>query len=368
MDRRRASLGDELDRAGIDQVLVYGAARNGGALQWLCQWPVTQEAALVWSPGEEAVLFVEFANHVPNATAQADGAEVRWGGGRLVDSALALLRARGSLGQRVGILGPLPAQRFGAVEGLVGTLSFLDGAYQQLRLVKSDEELEWLGLGASLTDMAVMNLVDHATIGCSEIELSALFEEAYLRAGGTNHIHYLGTTSMESPELCVPRQWPTSRRLRAGDVLVCEVSASWWGYPGQLLRTFSIGCELDRTYRQLHDVADEAFAAVAALVAPGTTAGELAEAAQLIERAGYETMDDIVHGFGGGYLPPVVPGGHRPGLEPSFELRAGMTLVVQPNVVSPNGRAGVQTGELLVVTGDGSEPLHRFARGAGRIL
>jgi Xaa-Pro dipeptidase len=37
--------------------------------------------------------------------------------------------------------------------------------------------------------------------------------------------------------------------------------------------------------------------------------------------------------------------------------------VVQPNVVTPDERAGVQTGELLLVTEDGVERLHSHQRG-----
>ena len=40
-----------------------------------------------------------------------------------------------------------------------------------------------------------------------------------------------------------------------------------------------------------------------------------------------------------------------------------MTLVVQPNVVTRDGRAGVQTGELLLVTEAGPQRLHAFPRG-----
>jgi hypothetical protein len=35
-----------------------------------------------------------------------------------------------------------------------------------------------------------------------------------------------------------------------------------------------------------------------------------------------------------------------------------MTVVIQPNVVTPDGKAGVQTGELVLVTATGVEPLH----------
>jgi hypothetical protein len=44
-----------------------------------------------------------------------------------------------------------------------------------------------------------------------------------------------------------------------------------------------------------------------------------------------------------------------------------MTVVVQPNVVTSDHRAGVQTGELLLVTGTGCERLHAFPRGLHRI-
>ena|ERR1022692_722268 len=73
--------------------------------------------------------------------------------------------------------------------------------------------------------------------------------------------------------------------------------------------------------------------------------------------------DDLVHGFGGGYLPPVVPAPGRPVPAPDFTLAAGMTIVVQPNVTTRDGRAGVQTGELLLVTEDRPQRLHAFPPG-----
>jgi Xaa-Pro dipeptidase len=40
---------------------------------------------------------------------------------------------------------------------------------------------------------------------------------------------------------------------------------------------------------------------------------------------------------------------------------------VQPNVVTRDGRAGVQTGELLLVTEQGPQRLHTFPRGLQQI-
>ena len=87
-------------------------------------------------------------------------------------------------------------------------------------------------------------------------------------------------------------------------------------------------------------------------------------AAGVIEDAGFTTIDDLVHGYGGGYLPPVLGSASRPaGPVPDAPFRAGMTVVVQPNVTTTDGRAGVQTGELVLVTQEGVESLHQMPRG-----
>ena len=49
---------------------------------------------------------------------------------------------------------------------------------------------------------------------------------------------------------------------------------------------------------------------------------------------------------------------------PDMLLEEGMMLVVQPNVVTLDYRAGVQTGECLLVTSDGPQRLHTSAQGA----
>jgi Xaa-Pro aminopeptidase len=364
MERRHAAVAAVMAERDVEHLLVYGANRFGLAVGWLTRWPVTREAFVIVTPGERDELFVDFYNHVPNAQRLATEANVRASEGRGIDHPLAALRARGAGGRRIGVIGPLPWRAAARLADLAGELVALDADFTRLRLVKSAEELDWLRVGCELTDRAVEALRAGARPGVDERELGALAEGAYVGRGGTTHIHYFATTPMDRPGIAVPAQWPSARRLAAGDALVCEVSASWWDHPGQVLRTFTVEAEPTALYGELHAVADAAFDAVAGRLRPGATAAELVEASGVIEDAGFTVRDDLVHGFVGGYLPPVLGSRSRmlAGV-PDFTFTPGMTVVVQPNVVTPDESAGVQTGELLLVGEDGAERLHAVPRG-----
>ena len=50
-------------------------------------------------------------------------------------------------------------------------------------------------------------------------------------------------------------------------------------------------------------MAAEAFYRIAGLIRAGATADEVLNAGEYIHTAGFSICDDLVHGFGGGYLP-----------------------------------------------------------------
>ncbi|HME63988.1 MAG TPA: M24 family metallopeptidase, partial [Streptosporangiaceae bacterium] len=364
MRRRRAAFGRELDRSGASYGLVYGANRSGSAVSWLTGWPVTREALLLVAPeAEDDVLLVSFFNHVPQAR-RLSATRVEWSGARAVATALDLMAARGRLPARIGVAGALPFDQYRLLAGQVPDVVDLNPAYTGLRLVKSGEELAALRRGAALSDAAIAALADALRPGVTDYEVLARTEQAYTAQGGLHHIHYLGLTAMDEPALAVPAQWPTGRVIRPRDVASCEISAAAAPeYAGQVLRTFTVGAPPTALYRELHAVAAAAFDAIAQHLIPGTTARDLAAAAAVVGQAGFTAVDDLVHGFGGGYLPPVVPAPGRPLSAPDFTLAAGMTVVVQPNVVTRDGQAGVQTGELLLVTEQGPERLHAYPPG-----
>jgi Xaa-Pro aminopeptidase len=364
MRRRRTAFETVMARAGVDVAVLYGANRSGSAVSWLTGWPVTREAHVLVTPGEPDVLLVSFFNHVPEARRRAAAADVRFAGDDPAATVAALLRERGAEGRPVGLVGPLPYDQYAVLtEGR--RVVNLNKAHTGLRLRKSAEEVQALRQAAALTDLAAAALLEPPVRGCTEHELTARIEYAYVARGGMHHIHYLGVTPMGTPDRSVPAQWPSRRRVEEGDLLTFELSAAVAPeYSGQLLRTVTIAERPSLQVQRLHEVAEAALAAITARLRPGVHADELVAAADVIEEAGFTTVDDLVHGFGGGYLPPVL-GSRSRAIRPTpdFTLEAGMTVVVQPNVATPDGRLGVQTGELLLVTDDGPERLHTFAPG-----
>ena len=364
MARRREALAEEMTRASADVVLVCGEQRAGGAVGWLTGWPVTAEAVAVFQPPQPELLFVQYYNHVPLARRIAR-CEVRWAGHSTAATVIEELDRRRA--RRVGIIGPLALGKYRALAAHYELLD-LTPAYVQLRLVKSAAELDWVRIGAWLSDRAIEALAAHLRSGIDERELWRLAENAYVGLGGTTWIHYFGVTPMADPQVCVPAQYPSSRDIAPADVVFAEISAQFWDYPGQVLRSFTVEAEPTPLYRDLHAAAEAACESILAVVRDGAAMAEIVEAAGAIEEAGFTTCDDLVHGFVGGYLPPVLGSRSRPaGPLPGLRLAAGMTIVVQPNVVTRDGRAGVQTGELVLVTGSGFERLHAAPRGLVRV-
>jgi Xaa-Pro aminopeptidase len=322
----------------------------------------------VLTPGQPDALFVQWINHAPLARKLADRAEVAWGGESSIGAAIAALEARGARADRVGVIGPITFEQHAALTARFGKVASLNRAYVRLRRVKSAEEIDWLRLGAWLSDRGMAGLRDALAPGLTERDLGDRIERAYVADGGTNVIHYLGVTSMHAPCVAVPAQFPSTRRVEPGDIVFAEISAAFWDHPGQVLRSFAVGANPPPLYRALHAAADAAFDAIAAVLKAGATPAQVVEAAGIIEETGFTIIDDLLHGYGGGYFPPILGTKSRPaGPIPQEPFEAGMTVVVQPNVVTHDGKAGVQTGEFVLITETGVERLHSFPRGFARV-
>jgi Xaa-Pro dipeptidase len=365
-DRRHAALRVILDAEQLAAVVVYGMPSYAqGEVQYLTNYATTREAFFILprDPALAPGMFVQMYNHVPTARKLACIADVRWGG---QDSALTTAQYLQELGlahERVGIVGRLPHQHALTLQQALPQVQFVDTSQKvlRLRLIKSAEEIAMLRKGAEFTDLALDALEREVRPGIPEYALAAIVQGAYLGLGGRTSIHYMATTPMEHPSVCVPAQYQSSRIIERGDVLITELSAyAMDGYAGQIHRPFAIGAPPTAAYQRLFDVAVEAFARITARIRPGAVVADILDAAEYIHQQGFTIYDDLVHGYGGGYLPPVLRTRQTgSALLPDFAFAENMVIVVQPNIISLDEQSGVQVGELLRVTATGVESFHQ---------
>jgi Xaa-Pro aminopeptidase len=357
--RVRASM----QESGLSALILHGTAGSFQEIQFLSDFLVTREAMLVFPQDGEPTMFVQYYNHLPNALRVSSIEDIRWGGNDIAATTANNLQERGFTQSQIGIIGTIPLKHYETIRKMLPRATFVDFApqMQQLRLIKSDEEIMFLRKGAEFSDLAIEALEHEAHPGITEHELATIVESAYLGLGGKNHIHYMATTPMQNPTLCVPAQQLSNRLLEKGDVLITEISAHFHGYPGQILRPFAIGVQPTPEYQRMYDVAVDVYRGIAEVIRDGTTINEVLDVAEYIHTAGFTIYDDLLHGFGGGYLAPILRTRRTSARPPQpFIFRENMTIVIQPNIITTDERMGIQVGELVQVTRDGVESLHHY--------
>ncbi len=356
-----------MDREGFAALLMYGNPYGGAGIRWLTNFSPRHDTYLIWPLEGDPTLLTQLFNHVPNAQRVSEVEDTRWGGADSVATAVKALEAKGVSRGWVGVVGKVPYTDFNTFVSRFPQVEFVPAGkgYTTLRLVKSEEEMVWLQEGADFTDAAVDGLIKAAAPGVSEFELCAAIEAAYTAAGGDHGIHFLSSTPMDDPKSYVPAQTQSSRRLKVGDAVISELSAGVGGYAGQIQRPIAIGQQPTDTYQRVYDVALEAYERIVGVLKAGATTEQVLDEADLIEKAGLTVCDDLFHGYGLGYLAPVLrtrATANKPQPE-DFIFEENMAVVVQPNVYDPETGAGLQVGNLVRITTDGAVPMQKYPMG-----
>lgn len=274
---------------------------------------------------------------------------------------------------RIGVVGSAGIQRLTmpyehrhAVAAELPDATWTDATelLQDIRRIKSPEELDLLRKGAALTDATVAALAAQARPGMTDSELAGIVARTGLTGGGDQRTLFIGSIPMADPDIVFPRQEPSVRTIRSGDIVLTELSTAYAGYAGQIHRALVVDADPTPAYQAIFDVAREVCDRALDALGPGATDEDLRQAVgPVLEAAGMWTMDTLLHGWGLSLEPPRldVPGVatiQRPQQPTRFE--PGMTVVLQPHVLSPDRRRGLQLGSLVAITDDGAEALQRY--------
>jgi Xaa-Pro aminopeptidase len=146
--------------------------------------------------------------------------------------------------------------------------------------------------------------------------------------------------------------------IPAGTLVVIDMGARVDGYCSDCTRTFATG-ELDDDALAVYELVKRAQEEARDAVRPGAGCQAVdAVARDIIEAAGHG--ERFGHGLGHG-VGLEVHEGPRIGKTAEGELRAGMTVTVEPGVYLP-GAFGVRIEDLVVVTEDGCDSLTGFPK------
>jgi Xaa-Pro dipeptidase len=366
--RRHDALHGWMAERDLGAVVIGGATGPvETSLQYFTNWaPITDSFGLFFADGDP-VIVGRVWNHLPDARLIAVVDDVQYGGDTPDEQAATVgnvLAKRGCAKRGIGFIGPIRHTDMTILRrDLPGAMwDDLRGPYEALRMIKSGEELAFTRIAARMGDRAVAAMEAEIRPGMREYELAKVIEDVFLADRGVNLCHYTLSTPMDDPSVCVPHQHLPDRVIQAGDVVVTEISATFWGYAGQILRSFTVDAEPNALYEELHAVAVAAYDSIVSVLRDGVTVGQILDRADAIDAAGFSIWDDLVHGFGGGYLPPILRTRQTRGATHPDDYRyaTDAVVVVQPNVITHDAKAGVQVGNALRITPTGADVLQEY--------
>ena len=236
-------------------------------------------------------------------------------------------------------------------EKLPPKFSGVSGWVEELRMIKSDDEIDNIRSAARIADEAFVQLLPTLRSGLTEREV-ALELEFLMRKAGASGMSF-DPIIASGPRSALPHARPGDRIFSVGDFVVFDFGCVVNGYCSDMTRTVVIG-EPEEKHLTIYDLVLEAQMESLKAVGPGKTGAEIdAIARNIISDNGYGEY------FGHGL-------GHSLGLEvhenPRLSktdqtvLQPGMIVTVEPGVYLPDF-GGVRIEDLVLVTEDGHEVL-----------
>ncbi|HUE75790.1 MAG TPA: Xaa-Pro peptidase family protein [Chloroflexota bacterium] len=353
-NRRLARLRERMDRYGLDAFIVSQPQNR----RYLSGVTATEGSAMA-SAGWLVVLldtayFITTFLYLEAAQKECQGAGVVRAQVRIAETAVEVLSS--SNARRVGI--EASHLVFASYDELARAMPAVelvpvDGIVEDLRAVKSDDEIELIRRSAALTDAAF----DHfLRIGRPEMsEREAAWElERYMRENGAEGMAFSPAVAT-GPHAAVPHHHPTDLPLGTGQPIWMDLGAQLDGYCSDLTRSFCFG-RSDEKYENIWRLVLRAHDIAMAGLRPGVVGRDSdALAREVISADGLG--DAFGHGLGHGVGLAIH---ERPRLArvSSDVLTPGMIVTVEPGIYL-SGWGGVRIEDLVVVTEDGIEVLSR---------
>jgi len=147
----------------------------------------------------------------------------------------------------------------------------------EMRLVKTDEEIELMQRAADIAAEAHVEAMRAARPGMYEYEIEALIEYVFRRRGAAGPAY---TTIVGGGANATVLHYVTNDSiLREGDLLLIDAGCEFRGYASDITRTFPVANRFTAAQREIYSVVLETQLACVEMVRPGVTMEDLNERA-----------------------------------------------------------------------------------------
>ena len=228
---------------------------------------------------------------------------------------------------------------------------------QEIRAVKSAEEVSMLERSAAIVEKTIEAMVENANPGVSEKELYGAMVHAMLANGGELPTLFFLSAG---PGLSNSSFVPTDYRIQKGDRIIDEIEAKYGGYAAQAVSPVVLGAP-DDEYKRMIDISRACFDAILSVMKPGVTFGALFDVyKRTVEEHGkgkYLWNHPMMHARGLGDDGPALLGDKDLERFSKIELQTGMTFILKPQVRPAEGKGRASLGDTVTVTESGARRL-----------
>jgi Xaa-Pro aminopeptidase len=225
------------------------------------------------------------------------------------------------------------------------------GLIEQLRMVKSPEEIEKIRASVNLNSKALEQALKKARPGMREYELAAEIDYRMRKLGAERPA--FETIVAAGPNSALPHARPGQAKLEAGQMLLIDMGAMLDGYASDMTRMVHLG-NPPKKFRDAYDAVLQAQLAAIAAVKPGKSGAQVDKAARdVLKAAGLG--EAFVHSTGHG-LGLEIHEDPRIGKSGKVKLAAGMAITIEPGIYL-EGWGGIRIEDTVVVTETGCEVL-----------
>lgn len=139
----------------------------------------------------------------------------------------------------------------------------------EMRLFKSDYELELMGRAAEISVAAHKRAMTVAKPGCYEYQLEAELQHQFAMQGARYPAY--STIVGSGDNACILHYTENSDEITDGDLVLIDAGCEYAGYAADITRTFPVNGRFTEPQRQLYQLVLDAQLAAMTLLKPGNT-------------------------------------------------------------------------------------------------